>query len=122
MKALSVREPWLFIIVDGRKTIETRTWACKHRGDLLLVGSKKPKGPFSGRAGCVVELVDCRKMVPEDEEAACCAWMPDTYSWVFENVRPVKPIPIRGRLGIYELSDRWLFQKGLLPLPGMEVV
>jgi len=72
MKALSIKDPWLTMIMDGKKSIETRAWRTSYRGDLLLVGSQRPKGRFSGQAACVVNLVDCRPMTVEDEEFACC--------------------------------------------------
>lgn len=102
MKAISIKEPWLTEIVEGRKSIETRTRRTSHRGDLLLVGSKKPAGKYAGKAACVVNLVDCRPMVAEDEELAKCKlyW---AYSWVLEDVRPVVPFDVRGQLGLYEV-------------------
>lgn len=103
MKALSVKEPWLTDIVEGRKSIETRTWRTSHRGDLLLVGSKKPTGKYSGKAACVVNLVDCRPMIVEDEEPAKCKLYTGAYSWVLDNVRPIVPFAVRGQLGLYEV-------------------
>ena len=55
----------------GKKTIETRFWYTHYRGDLLIVSTKKPKYenlPL-GKALCVVRVVDCRAMMPEDERA-----------------------------------------------------
>lgn len=36
MKCLSVCQPWAWLIVNGYKSIENRTWATKHRGPLLI--------------------------------------------------------------------------------------
>lgn len=36
MKALSVRQPWAWLIVAGYKSIENRTWSTRHRGPLLI--------------------------------------------------------------------------------------
>ncbi len=106
--AMSVKEPWISMIVDGEKTIETRTWPAPtllYSHSLLLVGSKKPAGRYSGQAACWVKVADCHPMIKADEEAACCAVYPTAFSWVLEDVTPVKPIPIKGRLGIYRLED-----------------
>ena len=43
MKALSIKEPWATLILEGKKTIETRTWKTNYRGEILLCASKNPK-------------------------------------------------------------------------------
>ena len=105
MKALSIKEPWLTLILNGSKLIETRTWKTTHRGDLLLVGSKRPTGNYAGKAACVVNLVDCRPMVADDEQDAKCQVYEGAYSWVLDDVRPIVPFAVRGHLGLYEVPD-----------------
>ncbi len=34
--ALSIRQPWVELILLGRKTIEVRSWTTRHRGPLWL--------------------------------------------------------------------------------------
>ena len=36
MKALSIRHPWVDLILAGSKTIEIRTWSTRYRGPVLL--------------------------------------------------------------------------------------
>ena len=104
MKALSVRQPWANMIASGRKTIETRTWYTDYRGELLIVSSKNPPIPPAGCALAVAELVDCRPMTAEDENAAVCPRYPGAFSWVFENIRQIEPFPVRGALGLYDVQ------------------
>lgn len=40
MKALSIRQPWAWLIVNGHKDIENRTWPTKFRGRVLIHASK----------------------------------------------------------------------------------
>lgn len=40
MKALSIRQPWAWLIVNGHKDIENRTWPTKHTGHVLIHASK----------------------------------------------------------------------------------
>ena len=40
MKALSIRQPWAWLIVNGFKDIENRTWPTKFRGRVLVHASK----------------------------------------------------------------------------------
>lgn len=40
MKALSVRQPYAWLIVNGIKDIENRTWRTGYRGPVLIHASK----------------------------------------------------------------------------------
>lgn len=106
MKALTVKysavAPWPDLLREGRKTIETRTWGTRYRGDLLFTASKRPSGPLSGMAFLVADLWDCRPMVKADEDAACCALYPGAWAWVLRNVLPIDPVPVRGAQGLFE--------------------
>ena len=43
MKAISIRQPWAWLIVNGYKDIENRTWNTKYRGPVLVhAGTHKP--------------------------------------------------------------------------------
>lgn len=43
MKALSIRQPWAWLIVNGYKDIENRSWNTKFRGQVLIhAASTKP--------------------------------------------------------------------------------
>lgn len=106
MKAISLKQPWAHLICIGEKTIETRTWPTKYRGDILIVTSKKPKIQDLpvGVAVCIAKIVDCRPMTFADEAKACCEIYPGAYAWILENIRPIKPFPVKGQLGIYEVN------------------
>jgi hypothetical protein len=49
LKALTIRQPWAELIIQGRKSIELREWRTKHRGILAIHAGKK------------VNTVECRK-------------------------------------------------------------
>lgn len=42
MKALSIKQPWAEMILQGLKKIEVRSWRTDYRGDLLICSSAKP--------------------------------------------------------------------------------
>ena len=117
IKALSIREPWISMIADGEKTIETRTWMTSYRGPLLLVGSKKPDlcsglrsarkdGPYAGKAACMAYLVGCRPMTKVDETAACCEAYPRAKAWLLANIARVEPVYVTGKQGLYNV-EKW---------------
>ena len=117
MKALNVKQPWAWLIANGYKGIETRTWATRYRGPLLIVASKGKMNKIIkkvfheqfpsaevdyGQAVCVVDLVDCRLMTTADEESAACSIYDRAHSWVLRNTRKINPFPVKGQLGLYD--------------------
>lgn len=103
-KAVSLKQPWANMIASGQKTIETRKWPTDYRGPLLVVSSKTPDIPPAGYAVALATLVDCRPMTRADEASAGCALYRGAYAWVLRDVRRLRPFPVRGRLGIYDVS------------------
>lgn len=104
-KAISLKQPWANLVASGKKTIETRTWSTKYRGDLVICSSQNPKIEPYGKALCIVELYDIRPMTKKDERKACIKIYPGAYAWFLRNLRPINPpIPIKGSLGIFDLK------------------
>lgn len=105
MKALSIKGPWASMILCGVKTIETRTWNTKFRGDFLICVSQSPKNRFSGQAIAVAELYDVKEMTQEHVKQAQCEVYPRAKSWFLRNIRPVEPFPVKGKLSFFEVDD-----------------
>jgi hypothetical protein len=42
MRCLSLHQPWATFVVEGTKTIETRSWPTKHRGQLVICSTRTP--------------------------------------------------------------------------------
>jgi hypothetical protein len=121
MKAISVQQPFALEILSGQKTIEVRSWDTLHRGDLLICSSGKPALPredmdeleleygctfLYGYALCVVNVADVRLMKRGDEEKALMDEVdPEAFSWILEDVRPIIPLPIKGKQGLFDVDD-----------------
>lgn len=81
-------------ILAGEKTKEYRSWTSHYRGPLLICSTAiKTPGCISGHAVCIVDLVDVEQLTD------------DSYAWVFENVRCIKPFPIKGQRRLYHVPD-----------------
>ena len=104
MKAISLKQPWANLIAAGLKTIETRKWSTKYRGELLIVSSKSPALYPAGAIVAKIELVDVRRMKEEDQLAACCLIYENAHSWIFESMVPYLPVPQKGQLGLYDID------------------
>ena len=106
MKAISLYQPYASWIAQGKKTIETRFWSTKYRGDLLIVSTKKPvyKNLPLGKALCIVNVVNCRQMRLEDENKALCKFAHNLWAWELEDLRPIEPFNVKGSQGFYEVD------------------
>ncbi len=121
MKGLSIRQPWATLIARGIKTLEVRSRRTLYRGPLLIVASRSGEISPDGRdaahrmkinadrlprgiALAIVTLIGCRRMIPEDAERACCAFEPGAYVWVMFGARPVRPVRVLGKLGIFDID------------------
>jgi len=104
-KAISLKQPFANLVCEGKKTIETRTWNTKYRGDLIICSSLNPRIEPYGKALCKVEIYHTEPMQKKHEKQACCKIYPRAWAWHLRNIRPLKKqIPIKGKLGIYDLE------------------
>gem|GEM_PF-612867 len=112
MKSICLRQPWATLVASGQKTVETRIWATKYRGPVLIVASRSHQGETPaertlphGLAVAVAVITGCRPMTEADEEAACCTLYPRAVAWQLTNVMPIeKPFPVKGQLGIFDVD------------------
>lgn len=122
MKALSVRQPMAALLCEGLKTIEVRSWATSHRGELLICATASPGNVFwhteenDARmldAGCligIVNLIDCRPMRRKDTKGSMSEFDPTAYSWHVRANCWCRPIHIAGRLNLFDVPDALVFR------------
>ncbi|SCX40619.1 ASCH domain-containing protein [Nitrosospira sp. Nsp1] len=120
MKALSIRQPWAWLILHAGKDIENRSWSTKLRGRVLIHAAKGmtkdeylmvslciaemlpvfdlPSFKQLERGGIIgsVEIVDCvtRSKSP---------WFFGRYGFVLRNPKPLPFTPWRGQLGFFNV-------------------
>jgi hypothetical protein len=125
MKALSIRHPWVDLILAGTKTIEIRTWATRYRGPLLLHASGAygisereaaarlrlpPPDPLTlGAIVGIAELVDCRPVRKEDWKSAGLPPLAGKlWAWVLAEPRPVGPVAQAGSRTLFDIDEEVL--------------
>ena len=121
MKALSIMQPWAWLIVNGHKSIENRSWRCHQRGQILIhAGKKIDKEPWqdlrdrwhpvmgTALASEIVppEHLDCGGIVGTAEIVDCITrsddpWFVGPFGIVLRNARPLPFQPCKGALGFF---------------------
>jgi hypothetical protein len=116
MLALSVRQPYAWLLVHGIKDIENRTWATRYRGPLLIHASlyqpsedeiRSIEREFGmllphvyDRGGIVgqVTLVECAR-------ASDSRWFEGPVGWRITNASALPFRACRGALYLFEPND-----------------
>jgi hypothetical protein len=109
LKAISIRQPYAWLMVNGYKDIENRKWATKVRGPVLIhAGTKRPKPDhmkafldawpeavlgYGGVIG-VAEIADC-------VEKHRSKWFRGRYGWVLEKPCPLPFKACAGKLKFF---------------------
>lgn len=107
MKALSIHPQFAMLIFAGYKTVEIRTWTTNYRGDLLICSTQhKIKDTIPGHAVCVVTLEDVvpfaqKHVQPSHVQPQSIKNFEGLYAWEISNVRYIRPIPLKGKLGLW---------------------
>ena len=125
MKALTIKQPWADLIVNGYKKYEFRSWKTNYRGKILIhaglsfekdkVAKFKDynlsliKGAIIGEA----DITDCilvdeqflKKVREIDPIVYNQSGHVEKYAWKLENIKKYdQPIFIKGKLGLWNIK------------------
>ncbi len=116
MHALTIHQPYAHLIATGRKTIETRGWLTRHRGQLAITASVRRADPDLCRRfgldpaaldyGCVVavtNVTDSRPLAAADRHAACCETAGVNGLILSNTQRLAAPVRCSGRQKLWRL-------------------
>lgn len=126
MKALSIRQPWAWLIMNAGKDIENRVWNTPVRGRVLVHAAKgmtvdefEDADAFAAkithnydrigkypvfedleRGGIVgsVEIVDCVRV-------SGSPWFVGPFGFILRDPQPLPFRPLKGALGFFEVPD-----------------
>lgn len=131
MKAISIRQPWAWLIVHGAKVVENRSWATSYRGPLLIHAAKgctldewsdaweyiqevhpgvlrvyNPPTHLACLRGGIVGVVDqtgCIDNADQVDSPDYCSWAePGQWHHLYSNPRTLPFMPCRGSLGLWD--------------------
>lgn len=123
--ALSLKQPWLELILQGRKTVETRNWNTRFRGEFYLHASRQVDknacnefgidpsklvtGAIVGKATLVrVKRYGTKKEFLKENKQHLAGGLPFTkvkYGYVLKKVQRVTAIPCKGKLRFFKVPS-----------------
>lgn len=121
--ALSIRQPWAWLIVNGHKDVENRDWPTSYLGAVLIHASKTRDLEGYGQALQICELLgitlppldDLPKggIVGEATLHDCVTecdspWFVGEHGFLLRDARPLPFVPFRGRLGFFNVKTEVL--------------
>lgn len=136
MLALSIRQPWAYLIAHGFKDIENRNWPTKVRGKILIHASAgmtkdECRECFSHVQKILPsERVDILRaaglsypMLKKDQmggfvgtvdivdcvKESSSPWFFGSYGFTLANAKPFPLVPAKGRLGFFKVTDQAVF-------------
>ena len=120
MKALSLKQPFAELILQNKKKIELRKWNTKFRGKFLIHTSKIPDqkamkefgfdnlpcGFIVGKAKLVdVKKYETKREHDKDKNLHLASSLWGNYGFILKDVKRIKPIPVKGKLGFWEFKN-----------------
>lgn len=119
IKALSLTQPWAWLVVNGHKDIENRCWRTHYRGWVYIHASLRMsaadyKGPllFAARANREIKIpphreIDRGGIVGAVKIVDCVTqsdspWWVGTFGFVLRFARPIPFTPCKGALGFFD--------------------
>lgn len=123
--AISVQQPWSWLIVAGHKNVENRTRPYGFRGPVLihagktvdlfaaelLKQGKHPAAPHSRleldlpaewQTGGIVGVAEIVDLWTWSTGGGSSPWFTGPYGYVLQNARPLPFMPMRGQLGFFK--------------------
>lgn len=119
MKALSILQPWAWLIVRGLKDIENRNWPTHYRGPFLVHAGKgfdkdfdwmmaedllqapmPAPSFFDNLRGGIVGRAEITGCVTSSDSP----WFFGPHGFTLANARPLPFLPYRGERGFFEVD------------------
>lgn len=134
-KALSIKQPWLYAILQLGKSVENRDWeppqyiigqrialhaskSYDKDGDLAIAQITGYQVPRGLPRGCFLATARVAGVITEEQvyssivSADIDTWFCGRYGWLLADIRPLeKPIPCTGQLGLWNIPDECLSKR-----------
>ena len=116
VKVLVVRQPWAWLIVNGRKDIENRNWKTRYRGRLLIQASgrlpskrelEKARRYARERGADPPEKLEVGGILGSVQLEDCVTssrsrWFEGPVGWVLSKPKKLPFVRLKGRLRLFD--------------------
>ena len=116
-KAITIKQPWAWLIIHGTKDVENRTWYTDYRGPVFIHTSRlfdqdgfhyirrKRLWTFNNgedfKLGGIIGFVDIIGCTTHYDSE----WFEGPFGFVLANPKAVTFTPCRGQLGIWDINQ-----------------
>ncbi|UXA36869.1 ASCH domain-containing protein [Pseudomonas juntendi] len=128
MKALSIKQPWAWLIIHGGKDVENRTWHTKLRGRFLIHASAgcthrywAESVSFALNAGLIKHAADVPTIdelerggiigsvdLVDSVDSSDSPWYMGEKAFLLRDPKPLPFIPLKGQLQFFEVPAEML--------------
>lgn len=123
MKVLTIKQPWAWLIAEGIKKVENRTWKTNYRGilaihagksnsdlssdliqriDSILIGTGialPSTNVLKSEQGCIIAIANLIAITTNQNDK----WaIPGQFHWKLESAKRISPMPAQGKLGLWD--------------------
>lgn len=117
--ALSVRQPWAWLIVNGHKDIENRTKGSKRNGSIAIHASNgitqaeyRSAKAFAAERGVTIPPITQLErggivgycQIAQSVRFSSSKWFVGPHGWPVEQANRVDFIPMKGALGFFKIN------------------
>lgn len=121
MHALSIMQPWAWLIANGHKDVENRIWSTKFRGEFLIHAGKRFDLDGYHAVKTLIAVYKLPIVLPEKFELGgivgqaevhgCVTdhdshWFFGPYGFLIRNAKPLPFIPMRGKLQFFQTEKQ----------------
>lgn len=118
LPALSIRQPWAWLIVNGIKDVENRDWFTAFRGEVLIHAGKtrdvdqyEAASAMAALVGVEIPPMDAldyggfvgRSVIHDCVTDYDSHWFVGEYGFLLRDSRPMTFVPYRGMLGFFNV-------------------
>jgi len=122
LRALSIQQPWAWLIAHGHKDIENRTWPLSYRGRLVIhAGKAQAAQQLDDHEGICIRFPEIAKIIPPLREMEfggivgianlvdCLTesrspWFRGPFGFLLKEAQPVQFVPFPGRLQLFPVN------------------
>lgn len=128
-KAISIRQPWAWLIVNGFKDIENRNWYTQFRGEVFIhAGKSIDRAEYAAAQELFAAIAPSECLPPPERlrrggfvgtaEISGCVqhslspWFTGRFGFRLQQQKAIAFIPHKGQLGLFNVPARMVWEVG----------